>query len=75
MTKYPCNKADIDKKLFKSLYKVYVQVHNMCSINKTAHNTNLGLESLMARADEAFRVIAHSVSAALACTSGVLWSK
>lgn len=29
-------------------------------------NTNLGLESLMARADEAFRVIAHSVSAAFA---------
>lgn len=29
-------------------------------------NTNLGLESLVAKADEPFRVMAHSVSATLA---------
>ena len=36
--------------------------------------TNLGLESLVAKADGAFRVIAHNVSAALALTSGGFWN-
>lgn len=34
--------------------------------------TNLELESLVDKGDGAFRVIAHKVSAALACTSGEL---
>lgn len=37
--------------------------------------TDLGLDSLVARGDGAFLVIEHNVSAALACTSGVLWRK
>lgn len=36
-------------------------------------NTNLGLESLIARVDDGFLVIVHSVSAALAWTSGGHW--
>lgn len=35
--------------------------------------TNPGLESLVARGDGMFLVIAHNVSAALACTSGGFW--
>lgn len=42
---------------------------------KSHLNTNLGLESLVASADGAFRVIAQSVSAALAWTSGGHWFK
>ena len=36
-------------------------------------DANLGLESLIARVDEAFRVIVHNVSAALALTSAGHW--
>lgn len=36
------------------------------------NSTNLGLESLAARVEEALRVMAHKVSAALAWTSGGL---
>lgn len=38
-------------------------------------DANLGLDSLIARVDEAFRVIVHNVSAALALTSAGHWFK
>lgn len=48
----------------KILYQVLINV--TCLNHKNTSNTNLGLEILVARDDGAFRVIAHSVSAALA---------
>lgn len=72
MIKYPRDETAYE--LFKNNSKPlpkkgYVTKHHKIIIDKQlkiALTANLGLESLVARAEGAFRVIAESVSAALA---------
>jgi hypothetical protein len=54
--------------VFRKKYIIISQNHIKRKIMKLS-NANLGLDSLIARVDEAFRVIVHNVSAALALTS------
>jgi hypothetical protein len=57
----------------KNIYNNYLR--NIKRKTMKLSDANLGLESLIARVDEAFRVIVHNVSAALALTSAGHWFK
>lgn len=60
-------------KVLKEL-SISLRVNTKKTVSKPC-DTNLGLESLIARVDDGIRVIVHNVSATLAWTSGGLWFK
>ena len=72
MTKYPCHKTAFAQNI-KTTNKLKHKQGHVDLVAKIQNPTNLGLESLVAKADGAFLVIAHNVSAALALTSGGFW--